>query len=121
MGDFSVAFSGAYLGLIPLLALTMLKYSQQWQASDIFRAAPVLGPAEICHGARRAVLCFLVFPMLTIIGTVILLVHGPGRELLLLLPGLIALPVYALVPGLLGKAIPLSAPIEEGKSAGRAH
>ncbi len=119
MGDFSIAFSGAYLGLIPLLALTMLKYSQQWQASDIFRLAPVLGPAEICHGARRAVLCFLTLPMLTIIGTVILLVHGPGRQLLLLLPGLITLPVYAMVPGLIGKAIPLSAPIEEGKSAGR--
>jgi hypothetical protein len=118
-GDFFVAFSGAYLGLIPLLALTMLKYSQQWQASDIFRSAPMLGPAEICHGARRAVLCFLTLPMLVVIGAVILLVHGPGPKLLLLLPGVVALPVYALVPGLIGKAIPLSAPIEEGKSAGR--
>jgi hypothetical protein len=119
MGDFGVAFAGAYLGLTPLLALSMLKYSQQWQASDIFRSAPVLGPAEICHGARRAILCFLVFPMLVAIGSVIILLHGFSSQLLLFLPGVIALPVYALVPGLIGKAIPLSSPIEEGKSAGR--
>jgi len=36
-----------------------------------------------------------------------------------LLPGLVALPVYSLVPCLGGKAVPLSLPTEEAKSAGR--
>jgi hypothetical protein len=40
-------------------------------------------------------------------------------QLLLLLPGVVALPVYAMVACLGGKAVPLSLPTEEGKSAGR--
>lgn len=119
MGNFGVAFSGSYLGLIPLLALSMLQYSQQWQASDIFRVAPLRGPGPICHGARRAVLCFLTLPMLIAVGAVICLLHGLSSDFLMLLPGIVVLPVYALVPGLIGKAVPLSSPIEEAKSAGR--
>ena len=119
MGGFGVALGGAYLGIIPLLGLTMLKYSQQWQASDIFRAAPIRGPAPICHGARRAVLLFLTLPMLAIVAGVILCLPGMRSQFCLLLPGIVALPVYSLVPGLIERAIPLSSPIEEGKSAGR--
>jgi ABC-2 type transport system permease protein len=120
MGEFGVAFSGSYLGLIPLMTLSMLQYSQQWQAADIFRAAPVLGPAAICHGARRAVLCLLTLPVIMALGVIICLFHDLRAECLLFLPGIVALPVYSLVPGLIGKAVPLSSPIEEAKSAGRA-
>ena len=119
MGSFGIAFSGAYLGLIPLLGLSIIQYSQQWQASDIFRVAPIRGPAPICHGARRAILLFLTLPMLLATAAIILLLYGASLQLLLLLPGIIALPVYALVPGLIGRAIPLSVPPEEAKSAGR--
>jgi hypothetical protein len=119
MGSFGIAFCGGYLGLIPLLALNMLQYSQQWQASDIFRSAPMLGPAPIYHGARRAVLLFLTFPILIGMGVIIALLHGVNKELLLLLPGIIAVPIYSLVPGILNKAIPLSTPIEEAKAANR--
>ena len=117
--EFGVAFSGSYLALIPLMGLSLLHYSQQWQASDIFRSAPMRGPAAICHGARRAVLCFLTLPMLVAMVAVVWLLQGITPRMLLLLPGILALPVYALVPGLIGKAIPLSAPIEEAKSANR--
>lgn len=118
-GEFGIAFSGGYLGLIPLISLSMLQYSQQWQASDIFRLAPMRGPAAICHGARRAVLCFLTLPVLCIVAGVIWLAHGLNSQLLLLLPGILAVPVYALVPGLLGGAVPLATPSEEAKSVGR--
>ena len=37
MGGFPVAMCGAYVGLVPMLALVMLQFSQQWQASDVFR------------------------------------------------------------------------------------
>lgn len=117
--DFGIAISGAYLGLIPLVGLTMLHYSQQWQASDVFRCAPVRGPAAICHGARRAVLWFLALPMLVAVSVIIGVIHGFNSEISLLLPGIIVLPVYAMVPGLFGRAIPLSAPSEEAKAAGR--
>ena len=116
---FGIAFSGAYLGLIPLLALGILQYSQQWQASDIFRVAPTRGPGDIYNGARRAVLCLLALPMFVAVGGIILIMHGLNAKICLLLPGFVALPVYSLVPGLLGKCVPLSRPIEEGKAASR--
>jgi hypothetical protein len=116
---FGIAFSGGYIGIIPLLALNILKYSQQWQAADIFRMAPVRGPAGICDGARRAVLLFLTVPMLLAITAIIVGMQGFKPSVLLLLPGIIAIPVYAIVPALLGRAVPLSSPIEEGKSANR--
>jgi hypothetical protein len=119
MGGFGVAFSGAYVGLIPLFALGILRYSQQWQASDIFRVAPMLGPAPLCNGARLAVQCILTVPMLALFGLVVWLIHRNSSDLCLLLPGIVALPVYALVPAVIGQAVPLSVPTEEAKSAGR--
>ena len=105
-GNYAAAFSGTYLGLVPMLGLTMLRYSQQWQAADLFRVAPVDGPAAFCHGARRAVLFFLGFPALIVFGVILWLIHKNSASLLLLLPGMIALPIYALIPCLGGKAVP---------------
>lgn len=116
---FGAAFASAYLGLIPLLGLNLLQYSQQWQAADLFRAAPMLGPLPLCHGARRAVLCVLTLPMLVLFGLIVWFLARDSSQLALLLPGLIALPIYALLPCLGGKTVPLSLPSEEAKSAGR--
>ena len=57
---FGVPFSGLYLGLVPLMGLQMLQYSQQWQAADIFRAAPLAGPAQAVprRAARGACVCW---------------------------------------------------------------
>jgi hypothetical protein len=118
-GAFGIAFAGSYLGLVPLLALGMLSLSQQWQASDIFRSAPVLGPAELSHGARRAVLVLVMIPMLLIFAAIVLLLGQNVNGLILMLPGLIALPVYAMIPCLGGKAVPLSRPPDEAKAARR--
>ena len=118
-GVFGVAFVGTYLGLIPLLALNLLQYSQQWQAADIFRAAPMPGPAPLSDGARQAVLWILTVPVLGIYGLILCLLGTDLSRLVMLLPGLIALPVYSLVPCLGGKGVPLSLPNEEAKSASR--
>ncbi len=118
-GDFGVAFGATYLGLVPLIALTTLQYSEQWQASDIFRAAPLLGPAQLCDGARRAVLCVLTAPAFAAFVTLLLLLQIESSKLVLLLPGLVVLPVYALYPSLGGKGVPLSMPSEEARAAGR--
>jgi hypothetical protein len=115
---FGVPFSGVYLGLVPLLALQMLQYSQQWQAADIFRAAPVAGPAAICHGARRAVMLLLAFPALLLVGLFIGFFSGGWTQLALFVPGLIALPVLSLVPSLTGHGVPLSQPADAAKAAG---
>jgi hypothetical protein len=118
-GGFSVAFVGSYLGLIPLLGLSLVQYSQQWHAADIFRAAPLPGPAPLCHGARHAVLCFLTLPAAAIFMLIAWLASGGTALLLLMLPGAVALPVYSLIPSLGGGAVPLSSPPEDGKSFGR--
>ena len=117
---FGISFAGGYLGLIPLLGISMLQYSQQWQASDIFRAAPIFGPGPICRGARRAILCLLTFPAVAAFALFAAVILPDKSHLLLLLPGVIALPIFALLANLGGKGVPLSMPNEEAKSAGRA-
>jgi hypothetical protein len=119
IGGFGIALAGGYLGMIPLMGLTILQYSQQWQASDVFRAAPMLGPGALFNGARRAIVCFMALPVIGGFGLIILLVNRDPSQLLLLLPGVIALPVFTLVPGLGGKGVPLSLPTEEAKSTSR--
>ena len=119
-GAFGGAFAGVFLGLIPVLGLTLVQYSQQWQAADLFRAAPLAGPAPLCHGARRAVLCLLTLPVLLLFGVIVWVLRGHVSSLAMLLPGVIALPVFALLPNLGGKCVPLSLPTEEAKSASRA-
>jgi len=119
-GSFGIAFAGAYLGLIPMLAMSMIQYSQHWQAADLFRSAPLAGPGALYHGARRAVLLLLVLPLVIVVGLLAwLLSGGLGASLLLLLPGILVIPLYALIPGLGGQAIPLSQPTESAKAAGR--
>jgi ABC-2 type transport system permease protein len=119
MEGFGTAFSTGFLAMVPLLTLDLLQYSQQWQASDIFRLAPTAGPAELCSGARRAVLCVLVAPSLILIGFIAWMVQHNVTHLVLFLPGLMLMPVVSLVPAALGRGVPLSLPNEEIKSAGR--
>jgi ABC-2 type transport system permease protein len=117
---FGIVMTSCFLGLVPWMALDLLQYSQQWQASDLFRAAPLVGPAPLFHGARRAVLCLLTFPLLALVAGLVGVFDHDRSHLLLLIPGAIVLPIYALAPGLGGKAVPLSLPTEEAKSTGRA-
>jgi hypothetical protein len=118
-GSFGMAFAGGYLGLVPLLGLSLLQHSQHWQASDVFRTAPLAGPAALCRGARRAVLCFLTLPVFIVFGLLAYLIRGSSSQLLLLVPGIFALPVYALVACLGGKGVPLSLPVDEARAASR--
>lgn len=117
--DFGLAFTAGFLAVTPLVAIDLLQYSQQWQASDIFRAAPMAGPAELCHGARWAVLCLLVLPAFIFVGFIMWIVQRDVSHLLLFLPGLIVMPIVSLVPAAARSGTPLSLPNEEAKSAGR--
>jgi hypothetical protein len=118
-GGFSVAFVGGYLGIVPLLGVNLLQFSSQWQAADIFRVTPLIGPGRLCHGARYAVLCFLTIPLLVLLGIIMWFMRNNIAFPLLVLPGLILLPLYSLIPCLGGKGVPLSTPSEESKSARR--
>lgn len=114
-----VPFAGAYLGMVPLLGMQLLQFSQQWQAAEVFRAAPLAGPVALADGARRAVLCFLMGPILVLTALIVWLMTGDAKDLLLLAPGLLPLPVFSLIPMLGGRGIPLSQPIDAAKAAGR--
>ncbi|MEY4546241.1 MAG: hypothetical protein RL685_2436 [Pseudomonadota bacterium] len=119
-GDsFSVALSGSFLGLAPMTVLSILRFSQQWQATEIFRVAPLPGPAAIFRGARRAVLVVLTLPLILLLAGLALLLRVPGQDLLLLLPGMLAMPVYPLFVCLDAKGLPLSQPTDEAHAAGR--
>ncbi|MEI9896183.1 MAG: hypothetical protein WDN28_20540 [Chthoniobacter sp.] len=119
MGNFGVAFAGGYLGMAPLFALNLLQYSQQWQAADVFRVAPMPGPAPLCAGARQAVTCFLTLPLVLGFALIVWCLHGETTNLALLLPGLITLPIFTLVPHLGGRSVPFSRAGEEAKSTRR--
>jgi hypothetical protein len=116
---FGVPFCGVYLGMVPLFGLRLLQYSQQWQASDVFRVAPLAGPAALCDGARRAVICLLTVPMFVLTVLIVWIMRGSFGDLVLFIPGVIALPIFSLVPTLGGKGVPLSQPTDAAKAAGR--
>jgi ABC-2 type transport system permease protein len=115
--NYATAFSGTYLGIVPLIGISLLRYSQQWQAADLFRMAPINGPAAISHGTRRAAMVFLAAPALILFVLIVWVMEKDMQHLLLLLPGIMALPVYAMIPCLNGKGVPFSFPGEEAKSA----
>lgn len=119
-GGTPMIISGSYLAILPMMALGLLQYSQSWQATDVFRATPISGPAPFIHGARHAVMWLLVLPTSVALATLaVFILPGGISNFPMLLPGFIALPAYAMVPGAVGQAIPLSLPAEEAKSAGR--
>jgi hypothetical protein len=119
VSEFGTAFSAAYIGLAPMMALTVLQYSQNWQASDLFRTAPIPGPGRLAAGARSAIAWFLMVPLLALMAVVSWLLRGAHLHPALLLPGIIALPLFTLAPSMLGVRIPFSAPPEEAKGASR--
>jgi hypothetical protein len=118
MGALGVVCAGAFITLLPLTALTILQYSQHWQASDAFRWAPLAGPAALSAGARRAVLVMIAAPALVAIAALCVLL-GKASSLPLLLPGVLAIPVYTLIPSLGGKGVPLVLPNEDAKAVRR--
>jgi hypothetical protein len=118
-GAFMIAFASSILGLAPMTGAKLLQYSQQWQAADLFRMAPVAGPARLCQGSMRAVQCVLVIPFLLAFVVMILLTRTHPQQWWLLLPGLISLPVYSMIPASDGEAVPLSRPGDEARSASR--
>jgi hypothetical protein len=116
---FMIALVGTFLGMVPMTALQLLRYSQQWQAADLFRAAPIAGPALLGDGARRAVTCFLTLPILLGCGLIAKFYFQDQGHMALLLPGIISLPIFSLVTSFGDKAVPFSQPTEEAKSAGQ--
>ncbi len=110
---------GAYVALLPMTAMGLLRFSQNWQAADVFLVTPTHGPGRLLIGARKAVDLFLTLPAVLLQTLAAFLILGDLRMLYFLLPGIIALPAYSRLGGFAMKGAPLSEPAEESRSAKR--
>jgi hypothetical protein len=107
-----LAMAGIYLGWLPLMGLQMLACSEHWRAAELFQLAPGGRWQPLFHGSRKAVLLLLVVPMLTVLSCMVVIFHGWSQSLLLLVPNVLLLPVWSLVPGLTEAWTPLAKPYD---------
>lgn len=103
----------AFCAMVPIQALLLLHRSEHWRAAAVFRAAPLVHWTPLFHGARKAVLCWLCLPVLTLIASVIALARGSWLPVVLALPMLVVLMVCSLIPGVIGPWLPLSQPNQD--------
>jgi hypothetical protein len=118
-GEFIFMLVGGYIALVPMMALNLLQHSQDWQAADVFRITPTRGPGALSVGARKAVSVWFVAPAVVLLMIVCVWMTGDFHQIRLLLPGLLALPLYSRIVGLSGKHLPLSSPAEDVKATRR--
>ena len=118
-GGWEIALAGMYLGYIPLTVLQMLEYSEHWRASEIFRFTPNGRWQPLFHGARKATLALLAFPSLLVLAGIVLAFKPFDSKLLLLLPSVVILPLWSLVPGIMETWLPLSKPFDVASRAYR--
>lgn len=113
---FGLAFAGAMASTMIFNTLEMLRFSDHWRGAEMFRLAPLASPAPLFHGARKAVLLLLCGPLAVMLSVLALLWRGLEGGLLLLLPGFLAMPFFAMLPGLWHTLVPFSEPPEQAKN-----
>lgn len=113
---FGVAFAGAMASTMVFNTLEMLRFSDHWRGADVFRLAPLASPAPLFHGARKAVLLLLCGPVAITLTCILVLWKGWSGGVLLLLPGFLAMPFFAMLPGLWHTLVPFSEPPEQAKN-----
>ncbi len=107
-----VGFSGAFIAMLPAMMMDRLRMGDDWSAAELFRYAPVPRIAAVFHRVRKAVILALCVPGLTLVTGLALVFLRDPKELLLLAPGLVALPVFSLLPGLGRVFLPFAEPPE---------
>jgi hypothetical protein len=112
------AFAACYLAIVPIQAMLLLNRSEHWRAAGFFQAAPVRHWASFFHGARKAVLCWLTYPMVLLLGLVMAILKQSIMPLAMVLPALVFMPAFSLVPALNRIWLPLSLPVEDQQDVG---
>jgi len=108
------------LGIMPYQALQTLQMSQHYLAAEIFGIAPLASAAPVFHGVRKATIVYLLLPSLCVVGLLLgYLAPGGSQGLQLGVPGMIAIPVMSLLPGLTEDYLPLSRPAVRGDQSSR--
>ena len=58
-----VSFVGAMLSTMIFSSIEMLRFSDHWRGAELFRVVPIESPARLFHGARKAMLLLLCWPL----------------------------------------------------------
>ena len=116
---FSLAFAGAFLAMLPSTIIEQLRSSEDWQAADVFFAAPIARASSLFHGVRKAVIVGLVAPGLVFVALIGLVGLRDPRLLVVLLPGLVALPLFSQLAGVGKSFVPFSQPPAKTNTTGR--
>lgn len=109
-------FATCFLGMVSLQALMFLGCSEHWRAAAFFYVAPLRHWTPLFHGSRKAVLCWLSFPVLILQTALLCGLQRSWTPLMLSLPALMFLPTFSLLTGLVGQWLPLSKPSEDVKN-----
>jgi hypothetical protein len=102
------------LGMVPGVALEALRISSHPSASELFAVVPLDGTVAVFHGARKAAVWYVLPAFVLALALALAIVPG---GIVLAVPGVLALPVFSLIPGLFGPYVPLALPKARGQQA----
>lgn len=118
-GGTGIAVAGFYLGWLPLMSVQTIEFSEQWRAAEVFQFTPYGKWQSLFHGARKASLALITLPVLVLVVAAALFFKHADTQILLLLPSLIIIPVWSLVPGISDPWLPFSKPFDGRKQSAR--
>ena len=113
-GHLAPLASVCLLGMVPGVAMEALRISSHPVASELFAVVPIADTGAVFHGVRKAAIRYVV-PAIALSAFLAMLVVPGG--LVLAVPGVMALPVFSLIPGLFGPYVPLALPKARGQQA----
>jgi hypothetical protein len=102
------------LGMVPGVALEALRISSHPTASELFAVVPIAGTQAVFQGVRKAAIWYVLPAIATSMALTLAIVPA---GLVLAVPGILALPVFSLIPGLFGPYVPLARPKARGQQA----
>lgn len=112
MEPYIVSYLGFFLAMIPVLVLESMRISEDYEATELFRQAPLTRPAALFHGARKAIIAVLCLPGLVATAIAGACLLRDKSELLLLVPGLLFMQIFSLLPSLFRLYVPFAEPVE---------
>jgi hypothetical protein len=113
-GHLAPLASVCLLGMVPGVAMEALRISSHPVASELFAIVPIAGTSAVFHGVRKAAIWY-VLPAIGFSFLLALMIVPAG--LMLAVPGVLAIPVFTLIPGLFGPYVPLALPKARGQQA----
>jgi hypothetical protein len=98
-----------FCAIIPLTVLELLRISAVPDSAELFLFTPIAEPVSLLHGARKAALVFIVFPIfLYTLAISAWSTHGAFAALWIAAPVLFLVHPMSMMPGWRGDYVPLS-------------